>query len=740
MTSTAPEQTITMQKETKEPKAPAKPRHRGIPVDWVAGHGPVSAPLAMATTATAVASLGSWTGLPAALPLAVGAVGAVAHGGVQGLRQRLSRPTIVTRATAWLLASGWTSAVIATNPTTWSPTGWWVAAGALAASTIGVGSALHHAEVQEEAAEEERLSQEAEAAAKELETADRELAKQWMALIRHVTRQQGVRWTGGFERRPDGSGFGIEVELPLGYTLATLQGHASTLAQAARLPVGCLVRVTGAGVQGHAILDIDLRDTSAEVQTYPQDYSPLSVLTGIPWGLSRVGELVYVYLREACGLILGPPGSGKTTLLDAVLAGMLRCVDVVVWGIDLGKRGGAFLDWLQTFTSGESTRPAIDWVAGTPEEAELMLAAAETISDARIPAYRHLAIQQDLRGLLPVSAQLPEIIIVVDEGVEALASTSRDPLMVSIRERIKRIMRTDREAGVRTILTATDGNLASIGDTVIKKHASVRAALTATDQDGAGVSKLFGTVRGLDPRQLRAKGSGVIGAGGEGGFAPQPFRTWKTSPSFAREVCLATDRIRPRLDQVSVQAAGAAYASRWSAERTPWLAEQTSGSAPAGTAPGSAPTAGGSVRQAPKLFSRPAGTAGVTPEERTEMEREMELFLKSLDPPAAPTDSTGEDGKPVLRRSLNLHSRGGQQAPRPEPAAGDADWFAAALAVLAAAGPDTWLSTSQVLERLPKDVAVTRPALSGALAKAARESRIRTRGAGGHVAYSTNAE
>ncbi|MGW2548477.1 hypothetical protein ACWC5I_48405, partial [Kitasatospora sp. NPDC001574] len=160
MSSTAAEQTVSMDKKPdtattpQEPK-PRGPKAKGVPLDWVASHGPVSAPVAMATAAAAVASLGSWTGLPPALPVAVGAVGALVHGGIQGHRQKMSRPTMLTRATGWLLASGWTSVVIATVPTTWGPTGWWTAVGTLAASAIGVGGALHRADVHEEAVEEE---------------------------------------------------------------------------------------------------------------------------------------------------------------------------------------------------------------------------------------------------------------------------------------------------------------------------------------------------------------------------------------------------------------------------------------------------------------------------------------------------------------------------------------------------------------------------------------------------------
>ncbi|MFF7459623.1 hypothetical protein [Kitasatospora sp. NPDC008115] len=760
MSSTAAEQTVSMDKnpattaQTPQEPKPRRPRPgKGVPLDWVAGHGPVSAPVAMATTSAAVASLGSWTGLPPVVPLAVGAVGALVHGGIQGHRQKMSGPTMLTRATGWLLASGWTSVVIATDPTSWTAGGWWTAAGTLAASAIGVGGALHRADVHEEAVDEDRRVQTAALKEAEANREDWATIRQWMALVHTVTRQTGIEFK-GFRRRANSSGFALQVSLPLGYPLAQLQGCAATLAQAARLEQGCLVRIGAARLQGEAILDVDLRNTNAEVAEYPGDFSPLSIYQGMPWGVDRTGEHIDVHIRESCALIVGPPGAGKTTLLDSIFASGLRCVDLVFWGIDLGKEGGAFRPWLETYKEGRlntgrdprmlppTTKPAFDWVATTVEEAELMLAAAERISDARIAGYQDLMREQDVRGSLPMSAKLPMIVIVVDEGVQILSDTSRNTPKASLRQRIKDIIGTDREAGIRMILTATDGNLTSIGDTVIQKHSAIRVAMTATDENGAGVSKLFGHIKGLDARQLTAMGSGVIGARTHPvGFAPQPFRSWKTKPSIARDACTATERLRPRMDAISAQAGGDAYALRWSRERAAWLfSGGQDGAGPAAQAPAAKGGSGGVTLRPPSLFSRPQSGLSVTEEERAMMEQAWGEFLDSLPEEPKPTPPKTQLRPPTLFSRGQDGPVAGPAGPQSSAAdSGDPEWLMAALAVLAAAGPDAWMATSGVLEKLPQGITIHRSVLSGGLAKAAREGRIRTRGKGGHTEYSTNA-
>ncbi|MEV5887679.1 hypothetical protein AB0L74_34475 [Streptomyces sp. NPDC052020] len=570
--------------------------HRAhLALDWAARHGPVSGPLAMATTSMAVASTGALAGMPSGWPLAIGAIGAAAHGIGAGLRKRLSRPSLATRAAGWLLSSGWTSAVIATDPTTWSGKDTWTALAALAAITIGVGGAAYAAEVHEEAVDDARRALQAAMAEAEVAREDWATIDAWMALIRQVSRVP-VEFGGGFTRRPNGSGFALEISLPVGVSSDRIASYAQTLAEAARLPSGCLVRIERAGRQGHLILDVDTQDMAALSTRYPVEEAevPLTINGRVPWAVDRSGHRVELHLREACALIIGPPGSAKTTLLEGIVASFSRCPDVLVWAMDIGKQCADFKHWNRPWLEAqgrvdppagtprppEDTQPVIDWMATTLVEAEEMLDAMLAIGEQRLTTTRSTK-------LLEVTSQQPMIFCIIDEGVEMLNYEGRDPLKSRVRTKIVQVIRTLRAMGIRLILTATDGNVSSLGDSAVRKYSPVRVALTATDAEGASVAKLFGRVKGIDIRQLRSKGSGVIGAvtgDPETEIYPTAMRTFLTDATLHREMAIRTRHFRPALEKAAAEAAGNAYAERWSPGNLDRLFGATeSESTPAGT-------------------------------------------------------------------------------------------------------------------------------------------------------------
>ncbi|WP_308119446.1 ATP-binding protein [Streptomyces sp. JJ38] len=547
----------------------------GPPLDWAATHGPVSGAVSAATGAGALALLGAATGMPAGWPLLVGAAGALGHGIAHSLIRRMTARTLATRATSWLLAGGWTSWAIATDPLSWT------AVGTLAALGVGIGAAATNAAVHEEVAEEERLSAQAREAARELSAERRAVAAEWSDRIARVTGVQARVFA--VESWASGAGFSLAAELPGdGATWDRIRARARALAADARLPRGCVVHVEEGDVQGRVVLDVPTRNVMADTVSYPSDYGPLSVLTGIPWGLLPHSEPVTLHLREACALILGPPGSGKSTFLDAVLAGFARCTDVLTFVIDL-KQGAVGMPWARPYLEAEGllppvsgypaapqgVRPGVDWIAGTTTEAIVMLQTVLAINKARQAAYQQLMAQANTT-LLPVSPRLPQIMVVVDEGAEALSAGPRDKERRRVGELIREGMRTTRAMGIRFVLTAVDGNLSAIGDTQVRKFSPVGVALTSGESAGNNTGKLFPGAR-IDTGQLNEAGAGVIGNARREGFAPTPFKGWHTTPGMVRDVVIATSNRRPTLDDVSVRAAGDAYAQRWSPERAGWM-------------------------------------------------------------------------------------------------------------------------------------------------------------------------
>ncbi|MFB7312967.1 DNA translocase FtsK [Streptomyces sp. NPDC056192] len=569
---TRPEPTTTVDKP--KPRKRATKDSRMPPLDWAATHGPITGAVSATTGAAAVALLGTATGMPGTLPLLVGAAGAIGHGIGHSVFRRLTARTGVTRAASWLLAGGWTTWAIAEGPLTWA------AAGTLTGIGVGIGAMASNAAMHEEVAEEERLTAEARAAVAAMDHKRRIVATEWTARLKRITGLDVVVTAVEFWK--NGAGYSIGGDLPGGAVWTQLRDKARHLASDARLPHGCLVEIEEGAIQGTFAIDINTINIMRQLTLFPEDYSPLSILTGIPWGLRPNSDPVLVFLREACALILGPPGSGKSTFVDGILAGFARCVDVLVWVIDL-KGGAVGMPWVRPYLEAqglidpvpgqdrapEDTRPGVDWIASTPAEALLMLTVALVINTARQQGYQELMVRKNTT-LLPVSANLPQIELVVDEGAELLSAPNNEPFARELKKLILRFIRLTRAMGERAVLTALDGNLSAIGNTEVRKYSPVGTALTSGENSTSNVGKLFSRAK-IDTSQLSEKGAGVIGQAGQDGFKPTAFKTWKTSPNMVRDAILATNSRRPSLDRISAEAAGRIYTERWSPERAGWM-------------------------------------------------------------------------------------------------------------------------------------------------------------------------
>lgn len=601
--------------DTQTPPSPPTPKNRQRnqptekpsrlpPLDWAAGHGPVTGALSVSTGAGAVALLGAATGMPHPLPLLIGGVGALTHGIGWSAHRHLTRPSVLTRAGTWLACGTWSTWAMGHGPLTWT------ASASLAALGVGIGVAASHAALHEEAVELEALSADERERDRGANRARVAVAVDWEARIKAVT---GISvHIFAVQQWDNGHGFSLFAELPPNATWDRIQSAARALAAAARLPRGVAIHVQEGDVQGRVILDIPTTDVFSGVHPYPDDFSPLSILTGIPWGLNPLGEPITVLLREAGALILGPPGSGKSTFLDGVLIGFNRCTDVLTWVIDF-KAGAVGLPWVRPWLEAQGrlaarpgqdpapagTLPGIDWLASTPAEALRMAGAALAIGAARQRVYQGLMVDHDT-SLLPISPKIPQIMIVIDEGAELLSAANfQDRTLRELQDKVRKIIRTLRAMGIRVVLTAVDGNVSALGDTSIRKFSPVGVALTSAESSGNNLAKLFPAAR-VDTAQLTAKGAGVIGAATADGFAPGPFKGWLTTPSTVRRAILATNHLRRStvLDAPSARAAGEDYGQRWSPARAGWLWAPVPGTDPGehdargDTPPGPRPTPG----------------------------------------------------------------------------------------------------------------------------------------------------
>ncbi|MFE5137856.1 hypothetical protein ACFRDV_09265 [Streptomyces fagopyri] len=547
--------------------ATAKKQQSSGPVlDWSAGHGPVTGALSATTGAFALATTGAATAMPPGWAIAVGAAGALGHT-VAGMRVRNAGRTLAAKAASWLVGAGWTTWAMTHGPLTWA------ALGSLATIGVGIGAAARSAALYEEAREDEANAAEQRAIAAELSAERRAVAAEWVDRIQRVCSIT-VRVV-GVEMWETGAGYSIDAELPPGgATWNKIAGESPRLSADARLPHGCTATASPGIHQGRVIIDVTTVNVLEEVRNYPADYGPLSVHTGIPWGYRTNAEQIRAYLREQCALIVGPTGSGKTNMVHNILAGFARAEDMLTWVIDLNA-GSAGLPWVLPALNGElaredgkPVRPGVDWLAGTYDEALLMLDAAVRVAKQRKMGYQDLLSKANT-DLLPVSAKIPQIMLVIDEGAEILASTDRQ--IRKLADKILEVIRIARAMGVRTVITALGATGSVLSNLMIRREAKVRVALTGGETEGMDLSKMFPGSRGLRVDQAPHKGAGFMGT-------PESpaalFKSWRILPNQIREITAATSDRHPTLDDVSAKAAGPAYARRWDAERTGWMRDQ----------------------------------------------------------------------------------------------------------------------------------------------------------------------
>ncbi|WP_406504057.1 hypothetical protein [Streptomyces sp. NBC_01602] len=533
--------------------------------DWAAGHGPVTGALSATTGCLAVATTGAATSMPPGWALAVGAAGAIGHT-ISSLRERLSGRTVAMRSASWLIGAGWTTWAMTTGPLTWA------ALGSLATIGVGMGAAARSTLLYEEARELEAIAAAERQVARELSAERRAIAAEWVDRVQRVCNI-ALRIL-AVEIWPTGTGFTIDAELPPGgTTYDRIAQHSAALSADARLPHGCTAVASQGSHQGRVLIDVTTVNVLSEERTYPSDYTPLSIYTGIPWGYRTNAEEICVYLREQCALVVGPTGSGKTNMVHVILAGFARTTDVLTWVIDLNA-GSAGLPWVRPALVAlgapvDGVTPGIDWLASTYEEAVLMLDAALAIGLRRKVAYQDLMAERNT-DQLPISAKIPQIMLVVDEGAEILTSTDRS--MKDLAKKILEVIRMLRAMGIRTVLTALGATGSVLGNLMIRREAKARVCLTGGEVEGMDLSKVFPGSRGLRVDQAPYKGAGFMGTPES---AAALFKNWRILPNQIRDIVIATTDMHPTLDDVSRKAAGDAYASRWDPDRTAWMRDTT---------------------------------------------------------------------------------------------------------------------------------------------------------------------
>ncbi|MFF1497407.1 DNA translocase FtsK [Streptomyces sp. NPDC058304] len=489
-------------------------------------------------TAASMVMLAPLTGLPwqaAALTL----TGAAASGVVHDLRQGTTAGTLTTRTLSWITAAGWASWALAAAPLT--VTGWATGMGLAA-----VGVAANAGATRSETTRSER---------KRLLKLRREsigILRDWEDRMARVARIEDC--TGkDVQHWPGGVGYTVEIDLPSGGTNADdLNGYGGKFAADMRLADGCGVEIFPGANRGTVLIEVTLQDVISQDINFPEDFSEISLSDRFPFGTHRNGQPALGSLCNDCGILIGETDAGKTNTLRTVTGQLARMPDALIWAIDI-TGGGVALPWITPWaTEGIASAPIIDWIAHTEEEARLMLRMAGEIIAARKASYQQLMRERKTDNKLPISHDIPGIVIVCDETAS---------LPFDIKESLDKVAKEGRAMRVRNLICGLRATQDVITATM-KIQAKWRVGMTVSDAEE--LAYLFPGYIKIDPRDAPVAGSGWTMHTRLGPKKPTAMKVWRLVDELIDKICAATAGRRPKLDEISTSVeSGAFYPQRW---------------------------------------------------------------------------------------------------------------------------------------------------------------------------------
>lgn len=520
-------------------------------IDWESGHGPFTAPLSAAGSALAAsyaanaAGAAPWWG---AVVAGAGLAGSHIAGRLSGAR----RGSLVLRAAAWVGAGSWCSWALVDGP--WRMN----CVAALAAGAVGLGSAMAGTRAVQRRADKRDADEAAAAERSAGLMRHRQLAAEWSARFSRVSNIAGVQVV-GVEMWDHDSGYTLEGRFPEGgYTWRDMQRCQDGLAGDARLPTGCTIEIVEGVDRGSFLANVEtVNQTAGEPRMYPDDYSPTSYSEPMLWGVHRDGSDAGAVCRELCAIASARRGSGKTNLMHVWIAAQQRAVDVLSWVIDLNG-GGVALPWLRAWAAlGRPHRPPIDWVADTPEKVLAMAEALLRIAKARKPGYASLMIEHD-DDKLPVSPEVPAIVVNLDEAAELYSvKARRDPILKRAGDALLQVVELARAVACNVMATALRATQDVLTEPQLVVQSGLKVAMQADDRE---LQYLMGWGDKIGPQDMPTPGTGAYKVLER---PARPFQAFRMVPSLIGPIVAATCERRPVLDELSVAAAGDAYARRW---------------------------------------------------------------------------------------------------------------------------------------------------------------------------------
>jgi hypothetical protein len=298
-----------------------------------------------------------------------------------------------------------------------------------------------------------------------------------------------------------------------------------------------------------------------------------------PWDLGVIeatGKVFAELFRQVHALIVGLTGSGKSNLLNVMIAQSSRCVDTINLMID-AKGGQTARPWIEPWLNGECAEPCILWVATTRDEARRMLDAVHRGLQARAAGVKGEVIPS--RDMPQINLFCDELVFIIGHGKTDIETVGGEKIEVSnlkMAQRLLDIVETGRSSAGMLIGGAVHADSDALGGTGIKRqirlrfgmatatmadaqslfpdHPKAAKMLTMIRQPGAGILlKLIGGAHITGPVDFyRVTGGQEDDATGE-----------QTEDMITPIAIECGDRIRPQLDQLTRDAFGPDFESRW---------------------------------------------------------------------------------------------------------------------------------------------------------------------------------
>jgi S-DNA-T family DNA segregation ATPase FtsK/SpoIIIE len=371
--------------------------------------------------------------------------------------------------------------------------------------------------------------------------AEEEIAFAAQPVIRRITKKPITILN--VERWEPEYGYTLDCELPNdGTTISDIKPCEEALAYALDLPEGCGVEIMRNEGLGRRAILIKVTTVSAlgDDIPLPRDYGPETVENPIAIGVHTDRAVAEVPLRYESVVLVGNTDSGKSNQLNVLVAGLGRCTDVLLCGIDLSGKGRFLRPWVRAYAEGRAPRPVFGYVATDDVQAALLCTALIQIIDGRTADYAELMHREGTDKIMP-RPTLPQLILVIDEFGK---------LPEAVKDMIKTITDTGRGAAVRVVSCALEATATYIPRAIITQS-RVRIGMRVVDE--AQLHYLFDTTwrRGrFDPASLPWKGSGLYTVGPR---FPDRFKGYRVTPAQVDEIAVAVGPLRPRMDEASLR-------------------------------------------------------------------------------------------------------------------------------------------------------------------------------------------